>query len=58
MPHKKSNMKQDYRIVGSGPGGFFCNCCNPWSCHPRKAKPLSRRYVRRKLKLELKKMED
>lgn len=33
-----------------GIAGFHCRCCNLWRKDPRFAKPLDRRYVRRKLK--------
>ena len=42
----------------NGPGGLHCNCCNPYRCHPRNMKHLVRRTVRRKLKRELRKVED
>ena len=50
-------MKKDYRTRGKmhvGPGGMSCPCCNPMDCHPSKAKPLIRRYFRRKAKQNLK----
>lgn len=37
----------------TGPGGIGCPCCTPYYCHPRKAKPLIRRHMRRKDKQEL-----
>jgi len=37
-----------------GPGGIACPCCG-WGAHPRTVKPLTRRFIRRKLKQELKK---
>lgn len=33
-----------------GVGGIACPCCNLYACHPRKSKPLERRYIRRKTK--------
>ena len=50
-------MKREYRTRGKmhvGPGGMACPCCNPLNCRPSKAKPLIRRYFRRKAKQSLK----
>ena len=33
-----------------GIGGFGCTCCNLYRVHPRKAKKLDSRYVRRKMR--------
>lgn len=41
-----------------GIGGFGCKCCNLWRVKPSKAKPLDRRYVRRKMKQNLQKTLD
>lgn len=54
-------MRAEYRTANGkmkmGPGGMRCSCCCPLNCHPRKAKPIIRRYFRRKAKLELKRHE-
>jgi hypothetical protein len=34
----------------NGYGGIKCPCCNKWGVHPRKSKPLERRFIRRTIK--------
>ena len=50
------SLKRDYRDEHVGPGGIGCACCNPYGCHPRKSKPLSKRRKRRKEREETKQM--
>ena len=49
-----SKEYQCYAKLKAGPGGIGCPCCNPYHCHPRSAKPLMRRFKRRKERQELK----
>jgi hypothetical protein len=53
----RNTLKSDYKVargkMKEGPGGWHCNCCNPYDCHPRKMKPLARRRLRRILKQNL-----
>jgi hypothetical protein len=51
------SLKKDYRGKHIGPGGIDCPCCNPYNCHPRKSKPLSKRMKRRKDKEEVRKLK-
>ena len=41
-----------------GIGGWYCHCCNPMNCAPRKMKDLAHRILRRKKKMELQKEEE
>ena len=50
MSLKKSYLK--HKKLRSGPGGWGCPCCNPYSCSPRRMKKLARRLVRRVSKQE------
>lgn len=43
-------LSKDYRSIAKlrgGPGGWYCVCCNPYRCHPRKMKRMARRLARR-----------
>ncbi len=47
-----ASLKTDYirTHVGkmrAGPGGWRCQCCNPFFCHPANMKRKARRRVRR-----------
>lgn len=46
----------EFGKLRGGPGGLRCPCCNPYGCSPRKMKPKARRFVRRKLKEDIKKL--
>lgn len=49
----RMSLRKDYKGIAklnAGPGGWHCNCCNPFGCNPRKMKPLARRHVRRVFK--------
>jgi hypothetical protein len=45
----KKTEKEMMRTL-NGYGGIKCPCCNKWGVHPRKSKPLERRYIRRTIK--------
>lgn len=49
------SLKRDYirtttGKMTSGPGGWHCPCCNPYSCEVRKMKRKARRRIRRTAK--------
>lgn len=49
-------LARDYRHnkkLQGGPGGWYCSCCNPFRCSPRRMKPLARRLARRTTKHRL-----
>ena len=48
--------EKDMRRTLNGYGGIKCPCCNKWGVHPRKSKPLERRYIRRTVKQQVQKL--
>ena len=55
MPHKRKTptLAKNYRDNGkftTGPGGWYCGCCNPCGCHPRNMKMIAHRWLRRKMR--------
>lgn len=53
---KHGSLKKDYRNVAKlrdGPGGWYCTCCNPFNCSPRKMKIKARRIYRHVMKREI-----
>jgi len=45
------SLKRDYtkgpcKKLCGGPGGWQCQCCNPYFCSPRKMKVQARRRLR------------
>ncbi len=56
---KENDLTNDKALrTHHGIGGFGCKCCNLWQVNPSKAKPLDSRYVRRKVRQNLKKSVD
>lgn len=49
-PSMMMRTEKDMRRTLNGYGGIKCPCCNKWGVHPRKSKPLERRYIRRTIK--------
>lgn len=54
-------LSKDYRSIAKlhgGPGGWYCACCNPYRCHPRKMKRAARRMTRRISRQQVRKNSD
>ena len=55
-PSMMMRTEKDMRRTLNGYGGIKCPCCNKWGVHPRKSKPLERRYIRRTVKQQVQKL--
>lgn len=52
---KKKEFSEVSAKLHGGPGGWHCNCCNPFGCSTRKMKPKARRLYRRVTKIKFNK---